>query len=100
LRATEKGNIAIAKFTHSGTQMNDWTPEGTTAKDMHVYPAFIAFVRSAMQELKDQGHTVELAGIFYHAGENDMAFGPYRKQAAKWLQSTVAQSRQIWRCRR
>ena len=93
LRATEKGNIAIAKFTHSGTQMNDWTPDGTTAKDMHVYPAFIAFVRSAMQELKDQGHTVELAGIFYHAGENDMAFGPYRKQAAKWLQSTVARSR-------
>lgn len=93
LRATEKGNIAIAKFTHSGTQMNDWTPEGTEAKDMHVYPAFIAFVRSAMQELKDKGHSVELAGIFYHAGENDMAFGPYRKQAAMWLQSTVAQSR-------
>ncbi len=31
--------------------MNDWTPEGTTAKDMHVYPAFIAFVRSAIQAL-------------------------------------------------
>ena len=73
--------------------MNDWTPEGTAAEDMHVYPAFIAFVRSAIQELKDQGHTVELAGIFYHAGENDMAFGGYRRQAAKWLQSTVAQSR-------
>lgn len=94
LRATEKGNIAIAKFTHSGTQMNDWTPEGTAAKDMHLYPAFITFIRSAIQELKNQGHTVELAGIFYHAGENDMAFGPYRKQAEKWLQSTVAQSRQ------
>ena len=93
LQAGEKGNIAIAKFTHSGTQMNDWTPEGTAARDMHVYPAFIAFIRSAMQELKEQGHAVELAGIFYHAGENDMAFGPYRKQAAKWLQSTVAQSR-------
>ncbi|MCB1210981.1 MAG: hypothetical protein KDK97_16780, partial [Verrucomicrobiales bacterium] len=94
LRATAKGNIAIAKFTHSGTQINDWTPEGTTAKDMHVYPAFIAFVRNAIQDLKDKGHTVELAGVFYHAGENDMAFGPYRKQAAKWLQSTVARSRQ------
>ena len=93
LRATEKGNIAIAKFTHSGTQINDWTPEGTTAKDMHVYPSFITFIRSAIQELKDKGHAVELAGIFYHVGENDMAFGPYRRQAAKWLQSTVAQSR-------
>lgn len=94
LRANEEGNIAIAKFTHSGTQMNDWTPEGTTAKDMHVYPAFIDFIRSAIQDLNDRGHVVELAGIFYHAGENDMAFSPYRKQAAKWLQSTVAQSRQ------
>ncbi len=93
LQGTEKGNIAIAKFTHSGTQINDWTPEGTTAKDMHVYPSFITFIRSAIQELKDKGHAVELAGIFYHVGENDMAFGPYRRQAAKWLQSTVAQSR-------
>ena len=37
---------------------------------------------------------MELAGIFYHVGENDTAFGPYRKDAAQWLQSTVAQSRQ------
>ena len=36
---------------------------------------------------------MELAGIFYHVGENDMSFGPYRRDAAKWLQSTVAQSR-------
>jgi Carbohydrate esterase, sialic acid-specific acetylesterase len=88
-----QGNIAIAKFTHSGTQMNDWTPEGTAAKDMHVYGSFITFIRGAVQELKDKRHAVELAGIFYHAGENDMAYGPYRKQAAKWLQSTVKQSR-------
>ncbi|MCX6857426.1 MAG: hypothetical protein NTV80_21255 [Verrucomicrobia bacterium] len=94
LEATEKGNIAIAKFTHSGTQMNDWTPEGTEAKDMHVYPAFIAFIKESMDELTAKGHQVELAGILYHAGENDMAFGGYRRQAAKWLQSTVAQSRQ------
>ena len=94
LQSTEKGNIAIAKFTHSGTQMNDWTPEGTEAKDMHVYPAFIAFIKESIAELTAKGHQVELAGILYHAGENDMAFGPYRKQAAKWLQSTVTQSRQ------
>jgi hypothetical protein len=93
LQATDKGNIAIAKFTHSGTQMNDWTPEGTAAKDMHVYPAFIAFIKEAMAELTAKGQQVELAGILYHAGENDMAFGGYRRQAAKWLQSTVTQSR-------
>jgi hypothetical protein len=93
LQGGELGNIAIAKFTHSGSQMNDWTPQGTTAKDCNLYEPFIAFIRSAIQELKAKGHPVEVAGIFYHAGENDMAFGPYRRDAAKWLQSTVAQSR-------
>ena len=44
--------------------------------------------------LNDEGHQVELAGIFYHVGENDMSFGPYRQKAAQWLQSTVTQSRQ------
>ena len=88
------GNIAIAKFTHSGSQMNDWTPEGTSAKDCNLYAAFIAFIKASIRELEAKGHPVELAGIVYHAGENDMAFGPYRKDAAKWLQSAVAQSRQ------
>ncbi len=93
LQGKVPGNIAIAKFTHSGSQMNDWTPQGTTAKDCNLYEPFIAFIRSAVQELKAKGHPVEVVGIFYHAGENDMAFGPYRRDAAKWLQSTVAQSR-------
>ena len=94
LQGKVSGNIAIAKFTHSGSQMNDWTPEGTSAKDCHLYPAFIAFIRNAIEDLKKKGHAVEVAGIFYHVGENDMTFYPYRKDAAKWLQSTVARSRQ------
>lgn len=86
-------NIAIAKFTHSGSQMNDWTPKGTEAKDRNLYSRFIAFIQESIRELQAKGHQVELAGIFYHVGENDMAFGPYRSNAAKWLQSTVVQSR-------
>ena len=88
------GNIAIAKFTHSGSQINDWTPHGTEAKDWNLYPQFIAFIQESIKELQAKGHEVELAGIFYHVGENDMSFGPYRKDAAKWLQSTVSQTRQ------
>ena len=87
------GNIAIAKFTDSGSQINDWTPQGTVAKDRNVYSKFIAFIQSSIKELQANGHPVELAGIFYHVGENDMAFGPYRSNARKWLQSTVAKSR-------
>jgi len=94
LQGNVPGNIAIAKFTHSGSQMNDWTPEGTEAKDRNLYPQFIAFIQEAIRELQVRGNRVELAGIFYHVGENDMSFGPYRRDAARWLQSTVAQSRQ------
>jgi hypothetical protein len=94
LQGKVSGNIAIAKFTHSGSQMNDWTPQGTEAKDRNLYPQFIAFIQESIKELQAKGHQVELAGIFYHVGENDMSFGPYRRDAAKWLQSTVAKSRQ------
>jgi len=94
LQSRLQDNIAIAKFTHSGSQMNDWTPEGTAAKDMHQYDHFIAFIRGAIQDLKGRGHPVELSGIFYHMGENEMVFTPYRRDVAKWLQSTVVRSRQ------
>ncbi len=94
LQGNVPGNIAIAKFTHSGSQINDWTPQGTDAKDRNLYAQFMTFIQKSLKELETKGHTVELAGIFYHVGENDMAFGPYRKDAAKWLQMTVSQSRQ------
>ena len=93
LQAKLSGNIAIAKFTHSGSQINDWTPQGTTATDCNLYAPFLAFIQESIRELEAQGHPVELAGIFYHVGENDTAFGPYRGDAAKWLKTTVAQSR-------
>ena len=89
----EPGNIAIAKFTHSGSQIIDWTPEGSPAKSRHVYPKFIQFVKQSVQELTAKGHAVEVAGIFYHVGENDMSFHPYRRDAAARVQAIVNQSR-------
>ena len=41
-------------------------------------------------EYKGQG---SVEGIFYHMGENDMSFYPYRRDAAKRLKSIVEQSR-------
>ncbi|RLS58200.1 MAG: hypothetical protein DWH91_02775 [Planctomycetota bacterium] len=93
LQAKLPGNIAIAKFTHSGSQINDWTPQGTTAKDCNLYSPFLTFIQESIRELEAKGHPVEVAGIFYHIGENDIAFYPYRKEAPIWLQSTVLQSR-------
>lgn len=85
--------IAILKFTHSGSQMIDWTPEGSPAETRNLYPAFIDFIRQAIDDLRERGHEVELAGIFYHAGENDMSFGPYRRAAADRLRALITQSR-------
>ena len=86
-------NLAIAKFTHSGSQIIDWTPEGSMARSRHLYPRFIAFVKEAITELEMKGHKVSLAGICYHLGENDMSFHPYRREAAKRLQAIITQSR-------
>ena len=94
LAAKKQTDVAIAKFTHSGSQIVDWTPTGSEATPRNLYPRFLAFVRQAMQSIEAQGNPVELAGVFYHLGENDMSFGPYRKQAARRLAELVAQSRQ------
>ncbi len=85
--------IAIAKFTHSGSQMNDWTPEGSVATTRHLYPAWIKFISQSIKELEEEGYSVQLQGIFYHVGENEMSMHPYRKSAAKWLRATVEQTR-------
>ena len=86
-------NVAIAKFTHSGSQIIDWTPEGSLAKSRNLYDSFISFVKNAIQDLNDKGHEVLLEGIFYHLGENDMSFSPHRNNAAKWLDSIIKNSR-------
>jgi hypothetical protein len=88
----QRDHVAIVKFTHAGSQIVDWTPAGSEAPTRNLYPAFVAFVRDAVKDLTERGHPVELAGIFYHLGENDMCFGPYRREAAARLASIVAQS--------
>lgn len=87
-------NIAIAKFTHSGSQIIDWTPDGSEAKSRNLYERFIEFVQGARKDLADRGHPVELAGIGYHLGENDMSFHPYRKQAVERLATIISKSRE------
>lgn len=90
---TSKDDLAIAKFTHSGSQVVDWSPAGSETPSRNLYPAFLEFVRSSMRELAARGHEVELAGIFYHLGENDMSFAPYRRTAIEQLSSLVNASR-------
>ena len=63
------------------------------AKSRNLYPRFIAFVNDAIRELQAKGNDVELAGIVYHVGENDMSMPPYRRDASGWLQEMISQSR-------
>lgn len=86
-------NIAIAKFTHSGSQIIDWTPEGSMAQSRHLYPRFISFIKESIRGIELKGHKVKLAGVFYHLGENDMSFHPYRKEATNRIESLIKQSR-------
>ena len=87
------GPLAIAKFTHSGSQILDWTPEGSMAKDRNLYIKFISFVKECVQDLQAKGHEVELASIVYHMGENDMCIHNYKKNAVARLASIMKQSR-------
>ncbi len=93
MRARGRDDFAIAKFTHSGSQMNDWTPAGSIAKSRNLYPKFIQFVKDSVRELEEKGNEVELAGILYHVGENDMSMPSYRRDAAGWLGELIDQSR-------
>lgn len=87
-------DIAIAKFTHSGSQIIDWTPTGSEAKSRNLYPNFVSFIKDSVQSLKAKGHDVQLTGIFYHVGENDMSWGPFRKAAPVRLMSLIKTSRE------
>lgn len=93
MQARGRDDFAIAKFTHSGSQMNDWTPTGSIAKSRNLYPKFIEFVKDSVLELEERGNEVELAGILYHVGENDMSMPSYRRDAAGWLGELIKQSR-------
>jgi hypothetical protein len=63
------------------------------AESRHIYPKFIQFVEDSIRELSAKGHEVEVEGVFYHMGENDMSFHPYRKEAAARVQAIIEQSR-------
>lgn len=93
LRQAGQTNVAIAKFTHSGSQIIDWTPAGSVATSRNLYADFITFVNDSVRQLESKGHEVELAGIFYHVGENDMSWGPFRQGAPERLMSLITQSR-------
>ena len=51
-------------------------------------------MKQSISELEARGHEVELAGVFYHVGENDMSWGPFRQGAAERVTALVKAVRQ------
>jgi len=85
--------IAVVKFTHSGAQGPDWSPDGSPEAHRNLYPRFSAFVREALDDLARRGHECTLEGVFWHTGENDTYFAPYRRNYAVWMQRCISQVR-------
>lgn len=85
--------IAVVKFTHSGAQGPDWSPDGSPEAHRNLYPKFSTFVREALEDLARRGHECTLEGVFWHTGENDTYFTPYRQNYAVWMQRCISQVR-------
>ncbi|HYW80051.1 MAG TPA: sialate O-acetylesterase [Thermoguttaceae bacterium] len=81
--------LAIYKFTHSGAQSIDWLPEGTDIPHRDLYQKFIDGIRKAQQDLTAAGYDTELAGVFWHCGENDRALHQQAKVYAANLKQLI-----------
>lgn len=88
--------VAVVKFTHSGAQGPDWRPAGSPESHRDLYARFRDFVRDARANLEQQGHPCEVAGVFWHLGENDTYFGPYAQNLGNWLQELIEATRRDW----
>ncbi len=91
VKRTLKNNetLAIYKFTHSGAQSIDWLPEGTDIPHRDLYRSFIKGIRKAQADLKVAGYDSELAGVFWHCGENDRALHQPAKAYAANLKKLI-----------
>ena len=86
--------LAVVKFTHSGAQAPDWSPDGSPETRRNLYPKFSKFIREAMDDLARHGHECTLEGVFWHTGENDTYFTPYQRNYADGMRRLIAQIRQ------
>ena len=85
--------VAIVKFTHSGAQLPDWSPEGSEEPHRDLYRRFVGFVRDARDDLVRRGCDVRMEGIVWTLGENDSFFGPYVTRHPEAMQRLVEATR-------
>ncbi|MBT3199046.1 MAG: hypothetical protein HN350_03930 [Phycisphaerales bacterium] len=81
--------LAIYKHTHSGAQSIDWIPAGTDIPHRDLYQNFIGGIKKARADLQAAGYQCELAGVFWHCGENDRALHQQSKMYAGNLKKLI-----------
>jgi len=92
--ATPPGEgVAIVKFTHSGAQGPDWSPEGSAEPHRDRYRQWLDFVREARDDLVRRGFDVRIEGIVWTTGENDTFFSPYAQKHSELIKRLVEQTR-------
>ena len=92
--ATPPGEgVAIVKFTHSGAQGPDWSPEGSVESHRDLYRRWLDFVRGARDDLIQRGFDVRIEGIVWTTGENDTFFPPYAQQHSQLIKHLVEKTR-------
>jgi inosine/guanosine/xanthosine phosphorylase family protein len=90
---TSQDPIAVVKFTHSGAQAPDWSPDGSPETRRDLYQKFSKFIREATDDLARQGYESTLEGVFWHTGENDTYFTPYQRNYAEGMRRLIAEVR-------
>jgi len=85
--------IAIIKATDGCAVMMDWDKDLDGYRGM--YSKTLAFVTESLDELKKKGYdNYKIEGIFWHQGEHDTYYHPYRKNYRQALSRLIRQLRQ------
>lgn len=85
------GGVAIVKFTHSGSQMPDWLPQGSPERIRNFYKTFSAFIGGRRQRIRRSGYDCQIGGIFWHIGENDTYYN--HRRYTEWMKQLIHQLR-------
>lgn len=93
LRRSLSSPVAIIKTTDGCATMMDWDANLDGYRGM--YKKTLAFIRESLDELKKKGYdNYTLEGIFWHQGEHDTYYHPYRKNYRQALSRLIGQLRQ------
>ena len=81
--------IVLIQLAESAAQISDWDPE---AKDANrpVYARALETIQEALTDLRKRGFKPRLEAVFWHHGENECYYTPFRRRYASIFERVVA----------